>query len=350
MHIAFYHNIYPFGGGERVTADIIQGLNNIAPEVKTSVIAGEIDADQTNHFKADIEILPDLIAQLQPDALIVGVDIPADLWNKIRIASPDTKFIFLMHSFPLWQVIHKCGQGKIKYLREKLFHTYTKRYTQRYKQLQSQADAIVTLCPAYAKKLAGITGSPDKIASIYNPIHSFSLPEVDKRKEVLFVGRLSRPDKRVDRLIRIWKLVAPLHPDWTLKIVGDGPDFEQLQRLAHGVPRVVFCGYSNNPAEHYATASVVCLTSEYEGWPLTLVEALATGATSIAFDCSAGIHEILQHGRGILVAPYDEAVYASELDRVLYGQHTTADPQSFLAQLTPDRVAKQWLDLINSLH
>lgn len=350
MHIAFYHNIYPFGGGEQVTADIIQGLKEIEPEIKTSVIAQQIDADNSHRYRANTSELPALIARLRPDALIVGVDIPITLWHEIKVAAPQTKLVFLMHSYPLWQVTHKCGLSKVKRLREKLFHSYTKRYTKRYRQIQNIVDSFVTLCPEYAQKLALITGSPDKISSIYNPAHSLNIPRVDKQKEVLFMGRLSRPDKRVDRLLRIWREVAPKHPDWNLKIVGDGPDAEALQRMARNIPHVHFLGHSDDPAEHYATASIVCLTSDYEGWGLTLVEALSAGAIAMAFDCCAGVQEVLSDGRGILVKPYDEAEYAAALDWAMDGAFKPTDPQPFLTQLSPAHIAQKWLGLTNSLH
>lgn len=67
----------------------------------------------------------------------------------------------------------------------------------------------------------------------------------DKRKEFLYVGRLSFQDKRIDRLIDAWRMVYDKLPDWNLVILGDGSDAKRLKSLAMGLPRVSFEGYKS---------------------------------------------------------------------------------------------------------
>lgn len=135
---------------------------------------------------------------------------------------------------------------------------------------------------------------------------------------MLYVGRLSYADKRVDRLLRIWSQVEADFPDWELKVVGDGRERRNLEKMADdlGLRRVRFCGHSTRVEEHYATAAILCLTSSFEGWGLVLVEAQAAGVVPIAFGvfraASAGIVGS-DRSTGILVAPFDERAYAEEL-------------------------------------
>lgn len=142
---------------------------------------------------------------------------------------------------------------------------------------------------------------------------------VAAQKEILYVGRLSRSDKRVDRLIRIWSKIWKRNPEWKLRIIGDGPDKESLMRLSsrYGAGNILFEGYKN-PAGFFANASVICLTSQMEGYPVALTEGICMGLVPIAFDCSEGIRDLLQGGKsGILIKPFDLNRYASELEKLM---------------------------------
>ena len=79
--------------------------------------------------------------------------------------------------------------------------------------------------------------------------------------------------------------------------------------------RVIFVGGTQDVQSYYRDASVSCLTSTFEGWPLCLTEAQANGVVPIAFNCCAGVSEILSPSgiNGILIPPFDKEKFANEL-------------------------------------
>ncbi|MET8681418.1 glycosyltransferase [Streptomyces sp. NPDC004647] len=133
------------------------------------------------------------------------------------------------------------------------------------------------------------------------------------------VGRLEGV-KRLDRLIDAFALACADLPGWELHLFGDGPLEpalrEQAERLRIG-DRVRFRGSVKDMAAAYRELSVVALTSEREGSPMALAEGSACGVPSVSFDLSAGVRELVEHGRtGILVRPGDTAAFAAALRRL----------------------------------
>nr|WP_302374168.1 glycosyltransferase [Alistipes timonensis] len=155
-----------------------------------------------------------------------------------------------------------------------------RRYKNLCRRVYASTDLYFVLCEEYRRRIERIVrASPadSKVRALTNPLAERPALELQKRKEVLYVGRLSYADKRVDRLLRIWRRVEADFPDWELKIVGDGSERANLERQAvkSRLQRVRFCGHSTCVEEHYATGAILCMTSSFEGWPLVLIEAQA---------------------------------------------------------------------------
>lgn len=127
--------------------------------------------------------------------------------------------------------------------------------------------------------------------------------------------RVEYVDKRVDRLLRVWKRVCHEAPDWQLVIVGDGGFRAALEAEAQSLPRVSFVGQHSDVSPFYLRASILCLTSAVESWGLCLMEAQSHGVVPVAFDCSAGVRCLLEPSgvNGMLVEDGDEEAYAQAL-------------------------------------
>lgn len=333
---------------------------------------GQFDCEATTRWVADRMLLHGI------DTLIM-VAYPLNNIEYIRQTVQGARIIFHFHGAPLWEVAERLEGGRmaarssgskikyckwylLKYSKERLLHVYSRRFARRYRNIYRSVDSFVTLCEGYRKKVRKLTKadrSDTKIKVMYNPLDTVALAQAAssaKRQEVLFVGRLSHADKRVDRLLRIWSIVEPAHPDWTLKIVGDGPERQNLEQLAQslGLRNVRFTGYCNDPRQHYATASILCLTSSTEGWGLVLVEAQASGVVPMAFAVSDGVKEILGDNEfGIAVKPFDEKAYARQLDALM----SEPERRKAISQRAIDRcqrysqttVGQQWLQFLNNL-
>lgn len=196
------------------------------------------------------------------------------------------------------------------------------KYRKQYAFLFKASDAVVLLSDKFRKDLKKVYPFPGKIFAISNP-NSFSLNYVDynkKKKEILFVGRLDSDQKRVDRLIKVWKLLFNKHIDWELIIVGVGAQEKELKRYIkkHRILRVRFEGEQKNVIPYYETASFISLTSSYEGWPMVLSEGMMYGCVPITFNSYASITDIIDDKNdGIIIKAFDIKEYAKRLSELM---------------------------------
>lgn len=162
------------------------------------------------------------------------------------------------------------------------------------------SDDIVTLTERDKQLWLANTRSKANITAIPNPV-TIELPaniEPDKEKLFLAVGRLTY-QKGFDLLLQAWAQVVPLHPDWRLRIVGDGEDKAMLELLRSELnieDSTELVPKTNNLATHYQQAAFFVMSSRFEGLPLVLIEAQAYGLPIISFNCDTGPAEIIRHG------------------------------------------------------
>jgi glycosyltransferase involved in cell wall biosynthesis len=137
---------------------------------------------------------------------------------------------------------------------------------------------------------------------------------------IVAMGRLA-PQKGFDLLIDAFSRVSARHPQWSLKILGEGPERPALERLIDAnrlAGRVVLAGWEPDPNAALQQADVFVLSSRFEGFPNALLEAMACGLPAVSFDCQSGPAEIVRNEiDGILVPPEDVASLADAIERVL---------------------------------
>lgn len=202
-----------------------------------------------------------------------------------------------------------------------------------------------------------ITSVADKLVVIPNSERQVGDVNFQKKKIVLYSGRMSHGDKRVDRLLKIWKKVSKLAPDWSLILVGDGPDFTTIKKLANslGLERVSFVGYVSDVSSYYRDAAILCLTSEWEGWGLSLTEAQANGVVPVAMNCSAGVETILSPSgvNGVLVPHRDLDTFAVALLELMHNPQKLAKMSRNVVQKVKEydvEVTKhKWMALFDRL-
>ena len=126
-----------------------------------------------------------------------------------------------------------------------------------------------------------------------------------KKKQILYVGRIEWRQKRVGRLIDIWKRIYKKFPDWELVIVGDGPIRQDIGTESLKDGSGLFSPVGKTLRPFYRDASILCLTSDFEGWGMVLTEAMTFGAVPVAFNSYAAITDIIDDGKnGLLVPPF----------------------------------------------
>ncbi len=146
-------------------------------------------------------------------------------------------------------------------------------------------------------------------------------PRFDNRTKIMTaVGRLV-DQKGFDLLIESWAQIAERHPDWRLRIWGDGPDRAGLQALIQklGVQdSVEMPGISDAPGQWIEDADAFVLSSRFEGWGLVLGEAMAAGLPCVSFNCSFGPADMMTDAYdGLLIEEGNVSAMAAALSRVM---------------------------------
>ena len=185
---------------------------------------------------------------------------------------------------------------------------------------------------------------------INNPVERLAKPLPKDGPPVLTaVGRLT-PQKGFDLLIDAFAKVAALHPDWTLRIWGDGEIRRQLELQVESLgltERIQLPGISKNVSEWIDDTDAFVFSSRYEGFGNALAEAAGAGLAVVSFDCPYGPSDIIEHGRnGLLVPPENVAALSAALDRLM-GDKSLRDQLGAAARediqrFAPDKIIAQW--------
>ena len=182
-----------------------------------------------------------------------------------------------------------------------------------------KSDKFLVLSPSYIEDFKRFTGlrEANHLQVLTNPItvdgDGFEYCSSDKQKEIIYVGRLDFVQKRVYRAIDTWNYLEERFPDWRLTIVGDGDDRENLESHAKalGLKRVSFEGFQK-PVPYYKRASVLLLTSDFEGFPLVLAECMGFGVIPVVYNSYSAVGDIIANGNDGIVIPYHKEGYQAD--------------------------------------
>lgn len=160
----------------------------------------------------------------------------------------------------------------------------------------------------------GVPEDQVDVIPIATDVTRFSnVPPRSDAKHVLCVARLER-EKGVDVLLRAWKRVIASSPDAVLRIVGDGSQRRSLEDLAKELGITVsveFCGKRNDVLPELAWSSIVVQPSRFEGWGLSVIEAVAAGRSVVMTDVGCAGEVIVNKNTG-LVVPVEDPIALAE--------------------------------------
>ena len=195
---------------------------------------------------------------------------------------------------------------------------------------------------------------PEHIEVVYNPVINPSLMTanrarpaalpLDGRTNVVAMGRLTR-QKNFPNLLHAFAVFLTRRRA-RLVILGEGPDRHALQALVKELgleDDVVLPGFVPNAYDFLCHADLFVLSSDWEGLPTVLIEALALGARVVATDCPSGPREILADGAyGSLVPVGDSAALAAAM-MAAFESPAANVPADWLEQFTETASVRHYL-------
>ena len=199
-----------------------------------------------------------------------------------------------------------------------------------------------------------------KTAIIGNPVFLNSNPIEEceiKDKTILFVGRLEE-QKNVYLLIDSFAVFSSKFTDYNLKIYGDGLLKEKLIKYAESLKlseKIHFCGNNQNWHTIEKKASMFVLSSDFEGMPNALMEAMALGIPSISTDCPiGGPRELITDKKsGFLVPVGDTKSIAKKMEEIAVDNNLSnlfyKNTRFVLSKYSSQNIARQWFEYIKLL-
>ena len=225
------------------------------------------------------------------------------------------------------------------------------------KKIYQNSDCLVCQSATVSDFYSNVPDSRKKV--IPNPVDFSKYPErvsEGEKKRVVGVGRL-REQKNFRMLIDSFALVAEQHSDVDLVIYGEGSQREELERRISELGlegRVELPGASRQVLADIRDATVFVMSSDYEGFPNALVEAIAVGVPVISTDFPTGIaRDIIKEDVGIVIPCGDKNALANALETLLSQpekrRYIRENGYKSVCEFETDKVVEMWDELFASL-
>ena len=194
---------------------------------------------------------------------------------------------------------------------------------------------------------------------IYNPVNLKEYAGIalktPKEKKIVTAGRLM-PQKNQKMMIRAFADVLKIHSDYELVIYGDGPSEMDLKSLIAELgisANVSLPGNVKNLHNSIKSAEIFVLSSEYEGMPNALIEAMCLGLPAISTKVS-GATDLIRHGQnGILVELDDQAGFTHAMLDLIENQELSAEISKNAVKLNEDlelsKIMNEWILFISKV-
>ncbi len=347
--IAFLLPSLKFGGAERVALNLAKALQAEGIQIDFLLMSreGEFLAEAERHFNVvDLQCnktykLPgrlwNYLAGNRPDALI------SSFWKLnlcvclVRLFYPTVRLILWEHSPPSKS---RNSPTWLYALSASIFY-----------QLSTKVVAVST---GVFKDINQITlGLRRKMLVIFNPIVAPSASQLLRpvhqgQKQVIWVGRLDDP-KNPGLMLEAFALVSAAC-NARLAFLGDGPLRSELEQRCKELglwERVSFLGFRSAPYDLMVHSDLLVLSSDREGLPSVIIEAMYCGLRVVSTDCGEGIHDILLDDRyGTIVPPKDKAALARAIEDELNMPQNAERQISGAQRFLPRGIAWQFLAAI----
>tara|TARA_Y100000385_G_C13109280_1_gene651299 strand:- start:10620 stop:11702 length:1083 start_codon:yes stop_codon:yes gene_type:complete len=223
----------------------------------------------------------------------------------------------------------------------------------------SKAPAVIGVSNEIINRLVSLFPFTN-LKYIPNFYNSESLYKTDFNTEIqtpflLAVGRLDNSTKQFDKLIEAYIKTNFFKDKVPLYIIGEGPDKAQLEfQIKQGDLENLVCllGFKSEVKNYMKAAKCIVMSSNVEGFPMVLLEALSIGTPVISFDCPSGPSELIIDGEnGVLVENQNFEAFVSALDKMhsdtKFYNHCKSNAITSVEKFSAKNVISMWEDLLN---
>lgn len=217
----------------------------------------------------------------------------------------------------------------------------------------SKLKALVLLTPQDEAEWKGITQTyviPNAIPEL--PALTSNLTN----HKAIMVGRYNDA-KGYDYIIPAWDIVHQSYPDWTLDVYGSGELHDDVVRWIeerHLEDSIILHDPTDQIMEKYLESSICVMSSRYEGFPMVLVESMASGVPCVAFDCPFGPRNIIKDGEdGLLIDYLNTQALADGICKLIEDKELRSSmghrARQNILRFSREHVMQQWIELFESL-
>lgn len=345
--IALYNSSLAYGGAERVTVYLAKYFSdkNIETIIVTNNIADkeyliEKNINRKSLFNKNenqtnintVKRLRQFLNKEQPDVLLV-IGTPLLMYAVPAVIGLKTKVIVSERNSPQ----NFAGKKKTKIISSLLFPF---------------VDGYVFQTNDAANYYSKIKNNKKIIP---NPLFTDNLPlpyKDERKKQIVNVGRLNK-QKNQEMLIRAFYKIADKYPKYQLVIYGEGPERSNLENIIKElnlVNRVKMPGSFSDVLQRIKSASLFAFSSDFEGMPNALIEAMALGLPVISTDCPCGgPKELIDDGvNGVLVPVGNIDTFSNKMDYILSNKEKAEVMASkavdIRKKLDIENIGQQWLE------
>lgn len=344
------------GGAERVTCNLASYLVRQGHDVEILTMS-----ETENAYELDERVVVKTLLPLQErknKAWNTIIRFPR-FWKYLRHKDRDVYVVMLPRTTIMFLMFRWMIKAKVIAAERNDPGAYSKKIGNALKKYAQRADGWI-FQTVDEKEWYGDSIQKCKATVIPNAINpAFIRPAYSgkKRKTIAGVGRLNS-QKNFGLLIKAFAKVAPEFPDFKLTIYGKGEMETDLKNLASSLEikdRVEFPGNVQNIADEMEKNTMFVLSSDFEGMPNALMEAMALGLPCVSTDCmGGGPRFLIENGVNGLLVPSNDVGEMAEAMKAILSDPKKADAigreaAKIAERLEPNKIYGQWESFIGSI-
>ena len=322
-------------------------------------------------------IISDVKAIIQKESVdvLVQQELQLAVFPVLKALRPFVHTVMVMHGKP-----YGCYQKeKLLYsriktdnlLRSLLYNFYSlvpiipRRKNVRYERqlYRSALDSVDRLCMLsshFVERLRKIDSGLDysRVVAINNP-NAFGFDgnvSCPKENLVIMVCRMIDGVKNVSDFLKAWRIVEQKHQEWKAELVGDGQDLLRLKSFSQTLQltNVDFVGYQKDVSSYYRRASMLCVCSLHEGWPMVISEGMAYGCVPICYDTFESVHDLVKDRfNGLIVNSNTPEELAEHICHLIQNpdlrEQFSANGKDYVGKFSSANIVKDWESLFENI-